>query len=66
MLIPKQYRLMLKSIGHPHMFWFRTYDWAYGERYKFKDGSMAYLLDGEIITIRKGARILWRKTDEVL
>ena len=61
MLIPKQYRQMLKSIGHPHMFWIRTYDWACGERYKFKDGSMAYLVDGEIVTIRKGTRTLWRK-----
>lgn len=60
MLIPKHHRQVLRSIGHPHWFWDRIADWAYGERYRFRNGSIAYLGDGEIITIRKGARILWR------
>ena len=61
MLIPKHHRQMLKSIGHPHLLWYRIDNWAYGERYKFQDGSIAYLMDGEIITVRRGAKILWRR-----
>lgn len=61
MLIPKHHRQFLRSIGFPHWFWFDLPMWAYGDRYKFKDGSIAYLFEGEIVTIRKGARILWRK-----
>ena len=61
MLIPKHYRLFLRSIGFPHLFWYDLPNWACGERYKFNNGSVAYLFEGEIITIRKGARILWRK-----
>ena len=60
MLIPKQHRQFLRVIGFPHMFCFDLPRWAGGDRYKFTDGTIAYLLDGEIITIRKGARILWR------
>ena len=61
MLIPRHHRQFLRSIGHPHLFWYRIHDWAYGERYKFKNGEVIYLFDGEIITIRKGATVLWRK-----
>ena len=61
MLIPKYHRQRLKAIGHPHWFWYRTYDWALGERYKFRGGKVAYLMDGEIISIRRGAKILWRE-----
>ena len=61
MLIPKYYRQQLKSIGHPHWFWYRTYDWALGRRYKFRNGTVAYLFDDEIITLRRGADIIWRK-----
>jgi hypothetical protein len=60
MLIPKIDRQFLRSIGHPHWFWNRINDWAYGERYKFRDGKIAYLYRGKIITIRKGGTILWR------
>jgi hypothetical protein len=60
MLIPKIDRQFLRSIGHPHWFWDRIPDWAFGERYKFRDGKIAYLYRGKIITIRKGGRILWR------
>lgn len=60
MLIPKHYRKVLRAIGFPHMFWFEISRWAWGDRYRFTDGSVAYLFDGEIVTIRKGARILWR------
>ena len=59
MQIPKIDRQFLKSIGHPHWFWERIPDWAYGERYKFRDGSVAYCNKGRIITIRRGIRILW-------
>lgn len=59
MLIPKHHRQLLKSIGLPHLFWFSIPDWAFGERYKFRDGSIAYLYDGEIITIRQGSKRLW-------
>ncbi len=61
MLIPKHHRKFLRSVGFPHLFWYDLPNWAYGDRYKFKDGSVAYLFDGEIVTIRKNARILWRK-----
>ena len=60
LLIPKHHRKMLRSIGHRHLRWYQIEDWAMGERYKFKNGTVAYLLDGEIITIRKGANIIWR------
>ena len=60
MLIPKHHRQHLKRIGYLHLFWVRTYDWAFGKRYKFRDGSVAYIEDDEIITIRKGSRTLWR------
>lgn len=60
MLIPKQHRKFLRSIGYPHWLWYPVSNWAWGERYKFKDGTIAYLFDGKIITIRKGALILWR------
>ena len=59
MLIPTIDRRFLKSIGHPHWFWKRTYDWAFGERYLFRDGSIAYCKGGKITAIRKGMRILW-------
>lgn len=63
MLIPKHHRRYLRTIGHPRWFWNRTYDWAYGERYQFRDGSIAYVKNGLIVTIRRGSRILWRKMD---
>lgn len=58
-LIPKHHRQFLKSIGFPHWFWRDLPMWAYGDRYKFLDGSTAYLLEGEIVTIRKNARFVW-------
>ena len=61
MLIPKFHRQRLKRIGFPHWFWSRIMNWACGERYKFRDGSIAYLLDDEIITIRRADKILWRR-----
>lgn len=61
MLIPKHHRKFLWSIGHPHLFWYDLPMWAWGDRYKFKDGSVAYLFEDEIITIRKNAEVLWRK-----
>jgi hypothetical protein len=60
MLIPKHHRQHLKAIGYRHWFWHRILDWALGERYKFRDGKVAYLFDGKIITIRRGATTLWR------
>ena len=60
-LIPKHHRQMLKSIGHPHLLWYRIDNWACGERYKFRDGTIAYLMDGEIITVRRVYKILWRR-----
>lgn len=63
MIIPKHHRQFLESIGHPHWLWYPTYDWAFGKRYKFIDGTVAYLFDGEIITLRKGVNALWTKED---
>ena len=63
MLIPKHHRKQLKAIGFTRWFWSRIHDWAYGERYRFRDGTIAYLYDGKIITIRRGGRILWRDND---
>ncbi len=60
MLIPKHHRQQLRKIGLPHWFWFSISDWAFGERYKFRDGSIAYLDGDKIITIRKGDKVLWR------
>ena len=60
MLIPKIYRKFLRSIGHPYWFWTRINNWAFGERYKFRDGSVAYLYGCKIITIRRADKILWR------
>ena len=59
MVIPKQYRKVLKQIGHHHWFWYRIDDWAHGERYKFPNHVVAYLLNGEIITLRRGSNIIW-------
>ena len=61
MLIPKHHRKSLRSIGFPHLFWYPKPQWAWGDRYKFKDGSVAYILDDEIISIRKNAKVIWRK-----
>ena len=61
MIIPKQYRKQLWRAGHPRLCWYRLWDWAQGERYWFRDGCVAYLKDNEIITIRKGDKILWKK-----
>ena len=61
MLIPKHHRQLLKGIGHHHWFWYRIDNWAFGERYKFKNGLVAYLFDDEIVTLRRGANIVWRK-----
>ena len=63
MLIPKYHRQMLKRIGHPHWSWYRIDNWAWGERYKFRNGVVAYLFNGEIVTLRRGANIIWRKED---
>ena len=63
MIIPKRHRKLLKSVGHPKLTWVRIWDWAFGERYRFRDGSLAYLKNDEIITIRRGDSILWRKED---
>jgi hypothetical protein len=60
MLIPKHHRKLLRSIGHPHLFWDRIENWGFGERYKFKNGVVAYLFDGEIVTLRRGANIIWK------
>ena len=60
MLIPKHHRQLLRKIGLPHWFWFSIPDWAFGERYKFRDGSIAYLYGDKIITIRKDDKVLWR------
>ena len=61
MLIPKDFRKQLRSIGHPYWFWYPIVDWAYGERYRFRDGVVAYLFDGEIVTLRKGITVVWRQ-----
>ena len=61
MLIPKFHRQRLRRIGYPHWFWSQISNWACGERYRFRDGSIAYLLDDEIITIRRADKILWRR-----
>ena len=63
MLIPKHHRKLLRSVGHRRLFWHRIFPWAFGERYKFRDGSIAYLKNDEIITIRRGDRILWMRSD---
>jgi hypothetical protein len=60
MLIPKHHRQHLKAIGHRHWFWVRIPDWAHGERYKFRNGVVAYLFDGEIVTLRCGSNIIWK------
>ena len=61
MLIPKHHRQFLRSIGHHHWFWYPTHNWAYGKRYKFRNGVVVYLFDEEIITLRRGADLIWRK-----
>lgn len=61
MLIPKHHRQHLKSLGYPHWFWYEIHDWAFGKRYKFRDGLVVYLFDDEIISLRRGAEIIWRK-----
>ena len=63
MLIPTRQRRMLRSIGHPHWFWYQINDWAFGERYKFKNGDIVYLFKGEIVTLRRGTVALWNKGD---
>ena len=64
MKIPKNHKMRLKSIGHRHWFWKQIPNWAYGERYRFLNRDIAYLRNGEIITIRRGTNILWRKEME--
>lgn len=64
MLIPKHYRKRLRTLGHNHLFWHPIANWAYGERYKFKNGVVAYLLDGEIVTLRRGANVMWKLNAE--
>ena len=61
MIIPNHYRKQLKSAGHPRWVWKRIWDWAFGKRYRFRDGSVAYIYDNEIVTIRHGDKVLWRK-----
>ena len=63
MLIPGYYRRQLRDIGYPHWFWYQIGDWAYGERYKFKNGDIVYLARGEIISLRSGTKSLWTKED---
>lgn len=63
MLIPEHHRRLLRSIGHPHWFWYPIHEWAFGERYKFKNGDVVYLFRGEIITLRRGPNVLWKKED---
>lgn len=60
-IIPKHHRKHLKSIGYPKWFWTRTWDWMFGERYKFRDDSIAYVKDDKIVTIRYSDKILWRR-----
>ena len=64
MLIPIHHRKLLKSIGYTRWFWTRTFDWAFGERYRFRDGSIAYINHDEIISIVRADRVLWRKEME--
>ena len=61
MIIPKNYRKELRSAGFHYWMWKRIWDWAFGERYQFTDGCIAYIKNNEIVTIRRGDRILWRK-----
>lgn len=61
MLIPRHHRLTLKKACFRYWLWYQISNWAYGERYKFRDGNIAYLKDDEIITVRRGAKILWRR-----
>ena len=63
MLIPKYHRKLLNRIGRSHWFWRKIHDWAFGERYKFMNGDVAYLFKDEIITIRRGGYALWKKED---
>lgn len=63
MLIPRHYRKQLKAIDYRKWFWRRIWDWAYGERYKFRDGSIAYVKRGDIVSIRYGGYTIWMKTD---
>ena len=63
MIIPDHYRRTLRAIGHPHWFWYQIGDWAFGERFKFKNGDIAYIFRGEIVTIRRGVTALWNKED---
>ena len=60
MLIPKHHRQRLTEIGHGYWFWYQISDWAFGERYKFKNGVIAYLYAGEIVSLRKGAKVIWK------
>lgn len=62
-IIPRHHRKLLKYLGFRYWVWERAWDWAFGERYRFRDGSLAYVKNGEIITIRHGDRILWRKEE---
>lgn len=64
MLIPKKHRQVLKRVGRPHLFWYRISDWAFGERYKLLNGVTVLLFEDEIITLRRGANVLWRKEDD--
>lgn len=64
MIIPRHHRMRLNRIGQRHWFWQRIPDWAFGERYKFGNGDIAYLNAGEIITIRRKTRVLWSKKGE--
>ena len=63
MFIPKQYRKQLRAIGFRWLFWERIHDWAFGERYRSRDRCIIYCREGEILSIRRGDRTLWRKYD---
>lgn len=59
--IPKHHRLQLRSAGFRYWMWERIWDWAFGERYRFRDGSIAYVRNGEIISIVYRDLVRWRK-----
>ena len=60
-IIPRHHRKFLRSVGFRYWVWKRAWDWAFGKRYQFRDGSLAYVKNGEIITIRRGDKIIWKK-----
>ena len=61
MLVPKHHRQFLKSIGHWHLLWYPVAGWAYGKRFKFKNGVVVYLHGDEIVSLRHRTDFIWRK-----